>query len=198
MSNILNAFTTDTAKNLQLDAGIVVTGLDDPGTFDGVLQTPAKSLGATSGGGKFTAIPTFRNLFDGIDGAKGEYKGGVAIDFWDIKLSVQLKEVTKDNLMLALGAADVTTSANHDIITGRCNIKDTDYLANICWLGTVNGFEKPLIIELKNVMSKNGLNFTATDKGTGAIDLEFTAHFDVTTPNEVPFKIYSPKTTTPA
>lgn len=197
-NTILNAFTPTTAQNLQLDAGIVVTGLTDPSTFTGTLTTGQKTLGATSGGGKFTAVPTFRNLFDGIDGAKGEYKDGIAIDFWEIKLAVQLKELTKDNIVKALGACDVvTTGQNYDVIKGRCNLVSADYLTNLCWLGTMNGSDKPVIIELKNALNKTGLNFTATDKGTGALDVEFTAHFDLAKPTDVPFAIYTPKVVTP-
>lgn len=193
MGNILTAFTPDTAKNLQLDAGILVKGLSDPASFNGELSGGVKSLGATAGGATFTAIPTIRNLFDGIDGAKGEYKDGLVIDFWEIKLKATLKETTKDNFLLAIGAAEASTSTNHDVVKGRMNIKTTDFLENICWLGTVNGYEKPLIIELKNVMNRNGLSFVVADKDTGGMELELTAHFNVAEPNEVPFAIYIPK-----
>ena len=55
-----------------------------------------------------------------------------------------------------------------------------------------------MVIELKNVLNSNGFSFTATDKGTGAVALELKAHFDLNTPDEVPFTIYTPKASLPA
>ncbi len=192
---ILNGFTKDTAKNLQLDAGILVKDLTSPGTFNGEL-TENQKLGATEGGASFTAIPEMRNIFEGIDGAKGNYKDGNVIDSWEIKLTATLKEMTAENFKLALGSATVTPAVEggkFDSTTAKMTVETSDYLSNICWLGTLAGSDDPIIIELKNVMNINGLNFTVSDKGTGTVELELQAHFDVTKPNEVPFTIYTPK-----
>lgn len=198
MGNVLNGFTPNTAKNLQLDAGVIVRGLVDPSKFTGTLTSPAKSIGATSGGGSFTAVPTMRNIFEDLDGARGNYKDGNVIDTWDIKLTTTIKEMTAENLKLALAAADTTpaaTSDKYDTTVGRNEIKSTDYLDNLCWMGTLNGSAEPIIIELKNVLNISGLNFTFANKATGGVELELQAHFDLTKANEVPFKIYTPKAT---
>ena len=194
---ILNGFTKDTAKNLQLDAGILVKELETPGAFNGEL-TENQKLGATEGGASFTATPTVRNIFEGIDGAKGNYKDGNVIDGWEIKLTATLKEMTAENFKLALGSGTITPASEgkFDSTTAKMVIESTDYLSNICWLGTQAGSEDPIIIELKNVMNINGLTFTVTDKGTGTVELELQAHFDITKPNEVPFTIYTPKAVT--
>ena len=39
----------------------------------------------------------------------------------------------------------------------------------------------------------SGLNLTVADKATGSVSLELQAHFDLSKPDEVPFKIYTPK-----
>ena len=57
----------------------------------------------------------------------------------------------------------------------------------------MNGSSEPMIIELKNVLNTNGISFTAEDKGSGSVELELKAHFDLSKPNEVPFNIYFPK-----
>lgn len=192
---VLNGFRADTAKNLQLDAGILVKDLTNPKTFTGNL-TDAQKLGATEGGANFTAVPEIRNVFDGIDGARGNFKDGNVIDSWEIKLTATLKEMTKENFKLALGTGETTeagASDKFDTTTARTIVKTTDYLNNLCWLGTLAGSSDPIIIELKNVMNTSGLNFTVTDKGTGTIELELQAHFDITKPDEVPFNIYTPK-----
>ena len=192
---VLNGFTPQTAQNLQLDAGIFVRGLADPSKFDGTLQGPAKTIGATSGGGSFTAIPTFRNIFEDLDGARGVYKGGQVIDSWEIKMTTTIKEMTAENLKLALAAADTTaaSSGKYDTTVARLEVKEEDYLDNFCFIGTINGQDTPVIVEMKNVLNMSGLNLTVADKATGSVSLELQAHFDLSKPDEVPFKIYTPK-----
>ena len=190
---ILSAFTKNTAKNMQLDAGLLVRGLTDILNFNGTIADE-KKLGATSGGASFSATPEMRNIFEGIDGAKGNYKDGNVIDNWEITLTATVKEMTAKNLQLAMATADIKSDNDKfDVLTPRMEVKSTDYIDNICWLGTMNGSSEPMIIELKNVMNTNGISFTAEDKGSGSVELELKAHFDLSKPNEVPFNIYFPK-----
>lgn len=190
---ILSAFTKDTAKNMQLDAGLLVRGLTDILNFNGTIEDE-KKLGATAGGASFSATPEMRNIFEGIDGAKGNYKDGNVIDNWEITLTATVKEMTANNLKLAMATADIATGNDKfDVLTPRMEVKSADYIDNICWLGTMNGSSEPMIIELKNVLNTNGISFTAEDKGSGSVELELKAHFDLSKPNEVPFKIYFPK-----
>lgn len=190
---ILSAFTKNTAKNMQLDAGLLVRGLTDILNFNGTIADD-KKLGATSGGASFSATPEMRNIFEGIDGAKGNYKDGNVIDNWEITLTATVKEMTAKNLQLAMATADIKSDNDKfDVLTPRMEVKSTDYIDNICWLGTMNGSSEPMIIELKNVLNTNGISFTAEDKGSGSVELELKAHFDLSKPNEVPFKIYFPK-----
>lgn len=194
MGKVLNGFTPNTAKNLQLDAGILVKNMTDIENFDGTIPEENK-IGATSGGGSFGAVPTIRNIFEDLDGARGNYKDGNVIDTWDITLTATLKEITVENLQMALGASDTTpaTTNKFDVTTARLEVKTTDYLDNVCWLGTMNGSDDPIIIELKNAMNTNGMTLSYTDKGTGGIELELKAHFDLNNADIVPFTIYTPK-----
>lgn len=190
---ILSAFTKNTAKNMQLDAGLLVRGLTDILNFSGTIADD-KKLGATSGGATFSATPEMRNTLEGIDGAKGVYKDAIVIDNWEITLTATVKEMTAKNLQLAMATADIDDGDDKfDVLSPRMDIKTTDYIDNICWLGTMNGSTEPMIIELKNVMNTNGISFTAEDKGSGSVELELKAHFDLSKPNEVPFNIYFPK-----
>ena len=190
---ILSAFTKNTAKNMQLDAGLLVRGLTDILNFNGTIADE-KKLGATSGGASFSATPEMRNIFEGIDGAKGNYKDGNVIDNWEITLTATVKEMTAKNLQLAMATADIKSDNDKfDVLTPRMEVKSTDYIDNICWLGTMNGSSEPMIIELKNVLNTNGISFTAEDKGSGSVELELKAHFDLSKPDEVPFNIYFPK-----
>lgn len=196
--SFLSAFTGDTAKNLQLDAGVLVENLQNIDQFNGELTGSARLLGATEGGGSFTATPELRNIFEGIDGARGNYKDGNVVDNWDITFTATLKEMTAKNLKLALGVGDIEkaqSNGKYDKLKPRMEVKSEDYIGNICWLGKMNNSDTPMIIEIKNVMNTNGISFTATDKGTGTVEVELKAHFDLKKPNEVPFAIYFPKAT---
>lgn len=196
MGKTLNAFTPNTAQNLQLDAGIVVLGLTDPKTFDGVVTAPAKTVGATSGGVVFTAIPSIRNIFEDLDGSRGNYKDGNVIDTWDIKMAFTMKEITANNLKMSLAAADITPAESvekYDTLEGRVEIKSSDYLPNLVLITTQNTKTEFIMIEIKNVLNITGLTLTTADKATGMVDVELQAHFDLDTPDEVPFKIYTPK-----
>ncbi len=208
MGRTLNAFTPNTAKNLQLDAGVFLKSIKDiealgksileikdGETFDDILPEGSEKLGATSGGGSFTAIPEMRNTLENIDGARGNYIGGNKIDSWEIKLTTTLAESTAENFKLALCASDIKKAEEtelYDKITARNDIRDTDYIDNICWLGTQQGSNIPIIIEIKNVINTNGLNFTFADKDNGKIELELTGNKTMTNPDEVPFEIHVP------
>lgn len=210
MSRVFNGFTPNTAKNLQLDAGMflksvpdvqelanLIANLKSGETLDTILPEGCSKIGATSGGGSFTAIPEIRNIFEDLDGARGNYVDGNVIDNWEIKMTTTMAEITADNLKLALCASDIktgTTEDKYDEITARNDIKSEDYIDNICWLGTQQGNDLPIIIEIKNVINASGLNFTVADKDKGKIEVEFMANRSMTNPDEVPFKIYTPKT----
>jgi len=208
MGKALNGFTENTAKNLQLDAGIflksvpdpqelasLIKGIKDGETIDSILPEGCEKIGATSGGGSFTAIPEVRNIFEDLDGARGSYVDGNVIDNWEIKMTTTMAEITAENLKISLCASDIKKAQAeelYDEITARNEIKTTDYIDNICWLGTQQGSEIPIIIEIKNVINLNGLNFTVADKDKGKLEVEFMANRTVSNPDEVPFKIYIP------
>lgn len=191
LCNTLSAFTAQTAKNFQLDAGVLVKNMTNPESGD---LTGAKYLGATTGGSTFTATPEFRNIFEDVDGARGMYKDGDIIDNWEISFATTLLEMTPENFQLAIGAADITDNADigGKTVTPRNCVQAADYISNICWCGTIKGSDKPIVIEMLNVINMNGLNFAIEDKGKGGLEVELNPRFDVANPNDVPFKIHIP------
>ncbi len=187
---ILNGFSPKTAQNMQLDAGILVKNL-----VVGEEINADNQLGATSGGATFSATPTFRNLFADIDGVRGEIAEGVVIDSWEVKLTATIKEITLENISLALGAVKHNVSATlskYEVLEPQLKV-DKAMFQNISWVGNLNGSDEYVVIELLNVLNANGLSFTATDKGSGSVALELKAHVTLDNPNEVPFKVYIPK-----
>lgn len=189
MATTLSDFTKDTAKNFELDAGILVKNVTDAGSLD---YTTGEKLGATTGGKSIDFSMEMRNLFDDVDGALGKYMGGDIIDSRDAALSVTLLEITANNLKLALVASDTTVNtAGGETITPRNNIEDTDYITNICWFGTLKGNDKPMCIELKNCLSES-FSFAAEDKGKGTIECEIHPRMDLAKPGESAFAIHMP------
>lgn len=189
MGVTLNDFNVNTAKNFELDAGILVRDVEDPGSLD---YTTGTKLGATTGGKSINFSMEMRNLFEDVDGARGKYMGGDVIDSRDAALSVTLLEQTADNLKIALVASDETANtALGKTLTPRDVIEDADYIDNICWFGTVKGFDLPMCIELKNCLSES-FTFTAADKGKGTIECEIHPRRDLANPDVAAFVIHLP------
>ena len=190
-----------TFENLQLNAGAVVKNFDvspytDYSTLKEALfaavKDSTKALGATRGGGTFTATPTMRSIE--ADGKRYEFKGSTVIDTWDIKLTATLMEITPDNFVLALGTAEKTedksfTTGKKTTIKLRTNIEDGDYIQNLVWFGNTS---KGLVaIALDNALNNTGVTLTFSDKGEGTIPVEFHAYQDTVENNEyAPCAIY--------
>lgn len=186
-------FTQDTAKRLLLDAGAFVKDFEPAtDTWDTVKTT--KIIGATQGGGSFSAVPTIRRIE--IDGVKGAAKGLEALDEWVVTITANVKEVSAEALAIALASSTNTaagTPEGYIKIAANNSIELTDYLENITWIGKLSGSDQPVIILVKNVLCTNGLSLTMADKAEGVIALTFTGHYDPSELDSPPFEIYYPE-----
>lgn len=184
-------YTDETPKNFILDAGAFFKNFYVGSDTYETAVTAGKLLGATSGGGTFAAVPTIRPI--AIDGIKGDAKGAVVIDRWDCTLSAVMKEAAKNMLAQSLitGRIDTSTDANYDIITADSEIRLTDYVENITWIGRLAGSNIPVIIQIYNALNTNGLTLNFVDKNEAAPSLSFKAHSAGGA--NAPFKIYYPK-----
>lgn len=184
---------TNTKKHLLLDAGAFIKNFSETDTIDANM---AKVIGATDGGGSFSAVPTIHNVT--LDGAPSHVKGLERIDEWVVTFGATVKEQTVDSLKLALGAANteeatVATNKSYTKITGKAEIEDSDYIDNIAWVGRLSGSLDPVIIILKNVLSINGLSFSMADKSEAGIAMTMTAHYDADDLETPPFDILYPE-----
>lgn len=187
----ITGITAKTPDRLLLNAGAFFKNYN-PET-DTVDKAKTKLIGATQGGGSFSAVPTVRPIE--IDGASGNIKGMSVIDDWTVTMTANVKEVTVDSMKLALGAATAETStapAGYTKISGKSDFEDEDYQDNITWVGTLKGSDKPVIIVLKNALSTNGLSLTVADKGEAVIPITLTGHYDSMDTDTAPFDIYYP------
>ena len=193
-----SGYTAKTSENLLLDAGAFFVNYEmATDTFETAV-TAGKLLGATRGGGSFSAVPEFRSIE--VDGIKGKAKGLQVIDSWEVKMSSNVLEVTRESLAQALASSSLDTATNldYDIITAKNHVDLTDYIENITYVGTRSGSEEPLIIQIYNALNKNGLTLETADKGESVVAMEFEGHYDDAKLDSPPFAIFYPKETAPA
>lgn len=193
-----SGYTAKTSENLLLDAGAFFVNYEmATDTFETAV-TAGKLLGATRGGGSFSAVPEFRAIE--VDGIKGKAKGLQVIDSWEVKMSSNVLEVTRESLAQALASSSLDTATNldYDIITAKNHVDLTDYIENITYVGTRSGSEEPLIIQIYNALNKNGLTLETADKGESVVAMEFEGHYDDAKLDSPPFAIFYPKEPAPA
>lgn len=188
---VITGLNTNTPQNLLLDAGAFfknyIVGTDTPSTAS------AKCLGATSGGGSFNAVPSVRTIE--VDGGKGNVRDLMGIDSWEVTMVANVKEITKSNIELALGAfeAGTSTDTNYDAIVGKVDFEADDYATNITWIGRIKGKTNPLIIQILNPISQNGLNLTVEDNNEATVPITLTGTYSLSDLDTPPFIIYYPK-----
>lgn len=186
-----SGFTEETADSLLLDAGAFFKdyelGTDTPQT----AIAAGKLIGATQGGGEFSAVPTVRQIE--IDGVKGRAKGLEIIDDWDVYIKANVVEVKQETIKAALAASKTSEVENYTKIQAVNNLELTDYIDNITWVGTLSGSDKPVIIQIFNALDTDGLKLTTKDKGETVIEMTFYGHYAQDDLQSPPFAIYYPK-----
>jgi len=185
MKNGLHGITTETMKNLLLDAGKIVLNYG---------ETDERDLGATLGGNTFNVEAEIKDIRP--DGARGKVKGGRRITDVAVTLTVNMFEMTKENLLLALpgavATADPAGTPTADVITRSRNIEDTDYLTNITYVGTISGKNDPVIITVFNPLQDGAFEVSGEDKEEASTELTFSGHFDPAAMESEPWEIRYP------
>ena len=190
-----SGFTQNTAKNLLLDAGAFFVNFDlNTDTYENAKE---KLLGATSGGGAFNGTPSNRQI--AVDGVKGVAKGLNPIESWEVTMSANLLEFSAEALKNAIMGAqlsDTTIQGNpYKKIVGKSQIDLSDYMDNLTWVGTVSGSNQPVIIQIFNALSTDGLTIEPQDNTDIVASLTFTGHYDTDNLDNPPFAIYYPDMT---
>lgn len=193
MGKAKSGFNKETKKNLLTGAGAFFKnfniGVD---TYESA-KLAGKMLGATQGGGEFKATPSIRQIE--VDGVAGRAQGLEVIDSWEVSMVMNLLETTEESLKLALGVASIDGDTNglYNIVQGNNEITDEHYIENITFIGTITGSNQPVIIQLFNALSTDGLSLKTEDKKEAVLAVTVYGHYtedDLDTP---PFKIYYPK-----
>ena len=166
MAVVKHGVSTDTPDRILIDAGAVYTGWTN-------VASPGTLLGATKGGNVFELNRTIRRIDP--DGAKGPVKGFRRIEEVVATLTVNLMEITKENLLIALAGS----SASAQVITGD-EIDDSDYISKVALVGTITGFDgtsAPIICVLENCLVDGPFSLGLNPKDEAVLTLVFTAHY---------------------
>lgn len=183
---------TDTFKELQLNAGILIKGSTGFNPGSGAI-TASAIIGATSGGINVTCVPSYVDFGDNVDNCPKNMMELKKLDNWECKISGTFITVTPSVVKMMLGAADID-SINSTHVVPRVDLT-TDDFDDIWFVGdysdkngaTNGGF---VAIHLKNALSTGGFSMQTSDKEKGTFSVEFTGHVSMSAQDVVPMEFY--------
>ena len=184
-------FTTlpaNTFEELQLNAGILLKSFDvETGTV-----SESDMIGATSGGVKFSAVPSYTDFGEDIDNCPKNTKELKRLDQYEVKLSGTFVAINPDTVKTMIGAADVD-SVGREKVTPRADLKGTDF-GDVWWVGDYGNVDGGVLaIHMIDALSSGGLSLQSSDKEKGKFDFEYTAHYSMADVTKVPFEVFVKK-----
>lgn len=188
----MTGYTEKTMTDLQTGAGAYFKDFDvENDTFSSALAA-GKLLGATQGGGTFTAKPTITPIE--VDGVPSAAMGMEEVEGWEVTMQANLMEVTAANIANALGASKTSNAKNgsYKKLQGKMYIEPEDYKKNITFLGDVKGYDQPMIIQVYNALATDGININPQDKKVSLVPTTFKGHVSPTEYEVPPFAIFVP------
>lgn len=181
MAKLKTGLTERTVKSLQLNAGVLLSSYTK-----GEDITEDAIIGATRGGGSFTATPEIHQV--AVDGAPTYTKGLERNDGWNTSLSFTMLEFTPATISKALGTGvKIDEMSSDTVITAIRDVLETDY-KDVWWVGDTSA-GKNVVIHLKNALNLSGLSLSVSDKGEGTFALTLQGHHDMANLDEAPFEI---------
>lgn len=177
--------TDRTIVNLQLNAGVLLTAYTKGTDID-----ENDIIGATRGGGSFTAVPTVHQA--AVDGAPTYTKGLERVDDWVITLNATMVELNDDAVSRALGVGVVKTetgsgTTKDTTFTVKRTVNDADY-KDLYWVGDLSNGQN-VVIKIKNALNTSGFNLTFSDRGEGTYTLALIGHFTTDDLDTAPFEL---------
>lgn len=180
MSLIATQLPSDIFETIQRNAGVLVREFD----VEGWAVNAENIVGATTGGLKFSDVPSYMDFGDDIDNCPKNMMELKQIESREVKVSGTYVAVRADEIKNLAGAADITEGT----ITPRDELKLDDF--KTLWFVCDYGKDGAIALELSNTLNTAGLSLQTTDKGKGQFAFDYTAHYSMTNPSEVPYKIH--------
>lgn len=175
--------SADAADKMQINAGLLLNKFDvanpvEPADEDIVCET--------TGDFSITCTPTVEDFFADVNNAPTNTKEGKQITGWECSLGVTALSITKENLILSLGAADAMEDGG---IRPRHTYKAEDF-KSMYWIGDMIDEKKLFAIVMDDTVSTGGLSFTSTNNGKGGLALTLMPHSTITNIEKVPMAFY--------
>lgn len=194
-----SGLSTLTAGNMVLDAGAVylnlgITELEDASAsnplLDAVSVSDCVKLGGTRGGNRFAPNRTIRQM--PVDGGIGPIKGFNRRQTVAPTLTVNMVELTVDNLANAIAAATSATAGQFTKISGG-PVTDLAYISNVALVTTLKGNANlPIVFVIFNALALESPEFATADEDETVLPVTFAAHVTAAAPNTEPWAIYHP------
>lgn len=181
--NMITPVTLETVQEYAVNDGMMCIDIDlealkvttTAEAFLAIINAAKDSwLGATSGA---TNISEGRETWSpDHNGLRIAHKGAQWLSTAKPSIKAKLVQMNPENISLASGGADVTTSGKATWIKPRTTYKDEDY-HNLLWF-TNYGTEGIIGTIMYNALCVSGLKWTFDDKKVGTCDVEFHGHAD--------------------
>lgn len=184
-----NGITQKTSERMLIGPGAVYKDFTNP-------STPGTLLGATIGGNVFSVEREFYT--PEYDGALGPIKGSTRLVKEVPKITANLAEFTKENLLLALAgtsAADYgSPSKTHDKITSAGAVSAGNHNNAIAIVGErADSSTNPVCCVVKNALVTETVEVnTGTGKEDVVLKVTFTGYYLPESPGVPPYEIYTP------
>lgn len=184
---------TDTAKKLQLNAGILTTEFN-PKTGE---LSASNIIGATSGGVSFEATPSFSDFAEDIDNCPKNTKELKKLDSWEAKMSGSFVTMDTNAAVSVIGTAAVASDDPTKVVP-RNSVGAKDF-KDLWWVGDYSDVNDDgssagkagfIAIKLINALSTGGFKIQSGDKAKGTFEFEYTGHYSIENVDIVPFELY--------
>jgi hypothetical protein len=174
-------------EEMQLNAGVLLS------SFTPATAEVSGIIGATTGGIKFAATPTYSDFGEDIDNCPKNMKELKRQDSVEVKISGTFVTVTTATAKKLMAAADIDTSDTTKI-TPRNDLTVEDF-ADLWWVGDYsdkNGEKNGgfVAIHVMNALNTGGFQLQSGDKSKGQFPFEFTGHYSIEAQDVVPYEVY--------
>ena len=178
---------TTAMEEMQLNAGVLLS------SFTPATAEVSGIIGATTGGIKFAATPTYSDFGEDIDNCPKNMKELKRQDSVEVKISGTFVTVTTATAKKLMAAADIDTSETTKI-TPRNDLTVEDF-ADLWWVGDYsdkNGEKNGgfVAIHVMNALNTGGFQLQSGDKSKGQFPFEFTGHYSIEAQDVVPYEVY--------
>ena len=184
-------------KNLQINAGIVVTGfVNTTGAYTGIV-------GATSNGTTFNPNPSYEDFGADIDNVPPNTMQLKRVVSYDPSLSGTFRTVSADTAeMLCPGSESSGLVTPADVLTDSM-FQDVTLVADYSEVnkdGVSPSTAKAgyIAVTIKNALNTSGFQWKTNKDGKGEFAFDFHGHYDLDDPDDPPFEIYVSEPTRPS